>query len=164
MAFQAHLLKHLERKCSFSRMFHPTGPRSPRSLWDKGSRGLIWVLRRLSPYMYSTPRFGARHGGGGCHWPPSGYEWSCTPTALASCSPSPLLSHPAGAPWVPHSWGGGSVSLESPFHLTDSGCFENGTNRASDHALVQKEIVEQQIIDVFPEHSRRLCSVMPDSL
>ena len=71
---------------------------------------------------------------------------------------------------MPHSWGGGSVSLESPFHLTDSGCFENGTNRASDHALVQEEIVEKQIIDVCPVHSRRLlrymclCSVMPDSL
>ena len=142
MAFQARLLKHLVRKCSFSRMFHPTGPRSLRSLWDKGSRGLIWVLRRLSPYMYSTPReLEQGTGEGDAASLPQAMN-RAAPHSPASFPPSPLLSHTAGAPWTPHSRGGGNVSLESPFHSTDSGCFENDTNRASDHALVQEEIVK----------------------
>ena len=100
------------------------------------------MLRRLSPYMYSTPReLEQGTGEGDAASLPQAMN-RAAPHSPTSFPPSPLLSHTAGAPWAPHSRGGGNVSLESPFHSTDSGCFENGTNRASDHALVQEEIVK----------------------
>ena len=50
-AFQVCPLEHLVSQHSFSRMFHPT---SPRSLQARRSRRLLWSWGGQSPHMHST--------------------------------------------------------------------------------------------------------------